>query len=164
MVPPSGRALRAASVSLFQAALLPLPILHHQVKTQIRVHASSVLAQLCRSLLSLLIGQGGSKNRQGPCSCHTTMAPGHAGRVVFQSRLWSCADLPDTSPPIRCRHRSWEAQLIHTAAVMPPAEHNPTAARQGQQLPGDLPSWRGATAQGCGAISPPSVEILPSCL
>lgn len=45
------------------------------------------------------------------------------------------------------------------AAVIPPAEQNPTAAREGEQFPGDLPSWRGATgtstAQRCGAISPP---------
>lgn len=56
--------------------------------------------ELCRSLLSLLISQGGSKHRQWPCPCHTTMTPGHTARVVFQRRLWSCAVLPGTSPPI----------------------------------------------------------------
>lgn len=115
-------------------------------------------AQLCRSLLSLLISQGGSKYRQWPCPCHSTMTLGHTARAVFQRRWWRCAVLPDTSPPIRCRHHSWEAQLIHAAAEIPPAEQNPTAAREGEQFPGDLPSWRGATgtstAQGCGAILP----------
>lgn len=83
-------------------------------------------SQLCRSLLSLLISQGGCKHRQWPCPCHTTVTPGHTARAVFQRRLWSCAVLPDTSPLIRCRHHPWEMQPIHAAAVIPPAEQNPT--------------------------------------
>lgn len=157
MVSPSSRALSAASISLFQAALLPLPNLHQQDSNL--ALCQQCPSQLCRSLLSLLISQGAWKYRQWPCPCHTTVTTGHTARVVFRRRLWSCAVLPDTSPPIRCQHHPWETQPIHAAALIPPAEQNPTAAREGEQFPGDLPSWRGATGtstpQGCGAISPP---------